>query len=177
MNWSHIARRITRTRGDGGFTLIEVTIALALAVILITGLTITLGNSLRAVRHNRTLQQANELALERVEFARSLAWDNLALAVDVNATDPFLLAPGNRRFKTDELGVPPPYEDFVEDATNGWVDTYRTEVLDETTYEVATYVSDADTDLRRVTVVIDWKVGGAERRHFTSVLISEVSAS
>ncbi len=172
------ARRAFRWRPAepaDGFTLIEVAVAMMIALILMIGLTISVGNTLRAVRHNRSLQQANALALERLEFARAIPWDNLAMANTALPTDPLLLDPVDRRLVGSEVDLPTD-ELLVEDTTDGWSDTYRTEVFDEQTFQVRTYVTEVDTGLRRVVAVVDWDIGDAQRQTFTSTLISEVTA-
>ncbi len=148
---------------------------MVIALILMIGLTISVGNTLRAVRHNRSLQQANSLALERLEFARAIPWDNLAMSDTALPTDPLLLDPVDRRLVGSELDIPA-NELLVEDTTDGWSDTYRTEVFDEQTFQVRTYVTEVETDLRRVVAVVDWEVGNAQRQTFTSTLISKVTS-
>lgn len=161
---------------DAGFTLVEVVIAMVISVILLIGLTITVGNAFRAVRHNRSAQQAVSLALERLEFARSIPWDNLAMADIAIPTDPRLLSPADRRLVGSTVDVPAD-ELLVEDTANGWADTYRTEVFDEQTFQVATYITEVDTDLRRVVAIVEWEVADAVRQRHASTLVSRVTAS
>lgn len=173
------ARRAFRWRPadrDRGFTLIEVAVALVIAVILMIGLTITVANSLRAVRQNRSLQQANSLSLERLEFVRSLEWGNVAMDTPALPSDALLLDPIDRRIVGSEVGLPT-NELLVEDTSDGWVDTYRTEVFDEQIFYVRTYVTEVTPELRRVVAVVDWSNGDAERQTFATTLVSEVSAS
>lgn len=164
-----------RARADGGFTLIEVTVALMMAVVLLVSLTLAVGNAMQAVRQNRTLQQATSLAIERIEYTRSVPWANLANDTTVLGIDPLLLTGPPRQLDGTQVGGTSA-EDLVEDTVDGWVDTYRTEGLDETTFDVATYITDAGAGLRRVTVLVEWTIGNNDRRHFTSALIAEVSA-
>lgn len=162
---------------DAGFTLVEVAVAMVIAVILMVGLTITVGNALRAVRHNRGAQQAVSLALERLEFTRSVPWDNLAMGDIVLPADPRLLSPTDRKLVGSTVDVPAD-ELLVEDTTDGWVDTYRTEVFDEQTFQVSTYITEVNADLRRAVAIVEWTVadGDARVRH-ASTLISRVSST
>lgn len=161
---------------EAGFTLVEVAVAMVISVLLMIGLTITVGNALRAVRHNRSAQQATALVLERLEFARSIPWDNLAMADIAIPTDPRLLSPTDRRLVGSTVDVPAD-ELLVEDTTSGWAETYRTEVFDEQEFQVATYVTEVDTELRRVVAVVEWEVvDGGERRRHASTLISKVTS-
>lgn len=171
-------RRAFRWRpasAEDGFTLIEVAVALVIAVVLMIGLTVTVANTLRAVRQNRSLQQANSLVLERLEYARSLEWDALAMDTPALTSDPLLLSPLDRRIVGSEVDLLS-NELLVEDTSDGWVDTYRTEVFDEQTFVVRTYVTEVQPDLRRVVAVVDWENGNAERQSFATALISKVSA-
>lgn len=161
---------------DAGFTLIEVAVAMVISVILLIGLTFTVGNALRAVRHNRSAQQATALTLERLEFARSVPWGNLAMGDLAIPADPRLLSPTDRRLVGSTVDVPAD-ELLVEDTSSGWVDTYRTETFDEQTFQVTTYVTEVDTDLRRVVAVVEWNVGDGDiRERHASTLISEVTS-
>ncbi len=160
---------------DEGFTLIEVTVALAIAVVLLVGLTMTLGNTLRAVRHSRSFEQATSLAIERIEYTRSLKWENLSLAMTVQGADPLLLDPVARTLDGYALDLPAA-EVLVEDPGNGWVETYRTEEFDEQEFDVNTYVTEVTPGLRRVVVVVYWEIGTQRRDHVSTALISSVSS-
>ena len=162
-------------RSDGGFTLVEVLVAMVIGVILIVGLTLTLTSSLRSVNQNRTVEQATAIAIEQVEFARSLAWDELLM--DTPATgDPRVApsAPSGKLLGT-EVGLPS-NEPLVIDTANGRVPYETLETLDTQDFAIHNYVTEAGTDLRRLVVVVDWTVGGTTRSHQATTLIAEVAA-
>ena len=52
-----------------------------------------------------------------------------------------------------------------------------TETFDEQSFEVFTYVTEVQPELRRVVAVVEWTAGPTSHIHFTTTLISEVAAS
>ena len=171
----HVARLLRRVRSDEGFSLIEATTAMVLVIIIFVGLMQSLAISLRSLRENRLQQQATVLALEGIEFARSLTWDELAMNPAHDPDDPNV---SNGKLDGKDWGFTG-QEQLVEiDEVPGALNPYlTTEILDKTTFDTYSYVTDAGGGLRRVMVVVEWNSGGnADHQHATSTLISEVSA-
>ena len=69
----------TRTGDEQGFTVIEVVVALALISIVATGFMTSVALGFRTVSIARQRQAASEIASARLEFARNLSYDEVAL--------------------------------------------------------------------------------------------------
>jgi len=161
--------------GDAGFTLIEATVAMALVVVIFVGLMQSLTVSLRSARDNRMQQQATTLALEGIEFSRSLSWDELAMFPAAVVADPYVTS-GSLVGAEFDLGADEPLIDYTTEAS-ALLPYHTVEVLDGTDFDVFAYVTDAGTGIRRVVVVVEWSTTEIARHaHHTSTLISEVSA-
>ena len=154
--------------------MVESIMALFLVVILFVGVATTLQLAIRQQREVRNQQQAAALALEYIEFARSLPWDEVALdgtppVGTPNVSGSFVLgAPFN--LAGDEA--------LVIDASNGGLTASNVgaEVINAQTYDVYTYVSDSGTDLRRVIVYVQWASRTLTHDYFTTTQISELGA-
>ena len=171
---SRFRHALRRVRHDDGFTLVEVSVAVLVAAILLTSLTLMLGNTIRSVRDNRAQEQATVVALGEIEFARSVDWTELALDPIVAPLDPRLLSPLDRKLVGATIGLAGD-EDLVEDAA-GLIPYQSTESFDNQNFTIYQYVTEVEPELRRVVVVVEWQNGTSSHEHFTSTLISEVSA-
>ncbi len=169
------ASRVRLPRGDAGFTLVEAAVAVFLVVILIVGLTQALVASLAAQAETRRQEQATVLAIEAIEYARSVPWVELGLDPDANPADPLVITSGPNHF-LDGSYVNLPTDELIVEFAGGLISPMTTETLDGQTFVVKTYVTDVDTELRRVTAVAEWVTHSTTRRHQTSTLISEASA-
>ncbi len=160
---------------DQGFTLIEAAVAIVIAVILFVGLTQTLVTSFRHLKENRLAQQSTQIALEGVEFARSVLFAELAITPAAPGSDPNVLT-GNR-LDGSNFGLAAD-EDLVDVSTeaSALIPYTYTETLDGVTFTVYNYVTEVQTSLRRVVVYVAWTANGNQRSHFTTTLISEVSS-
>ena len=163
-------------RREEGFTLTEVIVAMLLAVILLVALTLSIGVALRSTRQNRIHRQATVLAIEHLEFARSVGWTELAISEPVRGWDPRILHPSDTKVIGATMDLAND-ESLVKDFSNGLIEVYADTTLDGITFEVTTYVTDVEPGLRRVIVFVDWTYADVAREHFTMSLISEVSAS
>jgi len=154
--------------------MVESIMALFLVVILFVGVATTLQLAVRNQRDIRNQQQAAALALEYIEFARSLTWAELALDADPSAamphTSPGLVLAVPFNLSADEA--------LVVDAANGLVtpENVGTDVINGQAFDVYQYVSDADTGLRRVIVYVVWQSRNLSHDYFTSTQISELGA-
>lgn len=162
-------------RGEAGFTLVEVVVAMVLAVVVLTGLTLTMGTALKASRDNRIQRQATVLALEHLEFARSVSWGELATSEPVLGWDPRILHPADKEVLGSAMDLPSD-ETIVSDFSNGLIETYTDTTLDGITFDVSTYVTQPEPSVRRVIVFVDWTTNGVAHEHFTMALVSELGA-
>ena len=80
-------------RGDGGFTIVESLVASVVAIMIITAVGSAMAASFRGSRVNAVAQEATALAVERLEFGRSLTWNEIAMSAIV-AGAPMLSSDG-----------------------------------------------------------------------------------
>src|SRR3954451_16441601 len=64
---------------QGGFTLIEMVIAMALSTLIFTGLAFGLGSSLRTMQLQKARTLANEVATQGIEDLQRFPYSNLGL--------------------------------------------------------------------------------------------------
>ena len=166
-------RLITRHahRPDDGFTLVEAVVALFVAALLFSVLGTTLVSSSLATREARHQEEATQLSVEGLEVVRALPWAELAMQ-DVEVGDP-RVSGGQLLGSTVGLGAD---ETLVVDTTDGSVDHHYTVTFDEFTFDVWTYVTEVQPELRRAVVFVVWPSGGGTRSHHTTALVSELRA-
>lgn len=158
-------------RGDLGFTLIEAVVATFVVILLFTGFGRAMGAAFDGSAENAAAQEATAIAVEQMEFVRSLTWPEIAMThvptgiPMVNRETSQLLA-AEADLDGDELLV-------VEGS--GLVAPMTIEAVDMTSYTVWSYVSEAGGGLRRLMILVTWDVEGAVTTYRTSTLISEVS--
>ena len=150
-----------------------------IAVILLVGLAGSMASGLRGLQDNRLQEQATQLAMERLEFARSLTYAQLAVDPAVSDADPHIM-PGPRSLKGSTFGLPV-NEDLIE-KTHGNPDAavpyLHTDSIGEVTFTTRSYVSLIQPGLRRVIVCVSWDTGRSGTREIVmSTTISEVSAA
>ncbi len=145
-----------------------------LVVILFVGVATTLQLAVRHQRDVRLHQQAAALALEYIEFARSLSWEEFALSVDPPSGMPNV----SGGFVLGAAFDLPGDETLVVDTTNGLLAPSNPggETVNGQSFDVYQYVSDIDTGLRRFIVLIEWESGRRSADYFSSTQISELGA-
>lgn len=74
--------------GDGGFTLVEVLIAVTILAVGILGVAGLAGTAIRSSGYTQALTQATNLAQERIEALQSVPFNNVE-ATDAVTTSPF----------------------------------------------------------------------------------------
>ena len=70
-------RRPRPRRGDAGFTLIELMVAMSIFAVLMTSFGLLFSSSLKAYRFARARTVADQLGSGEIEKARQVSWDNL----------------------------------------------------------------------------------------------------
>ena len=167
-------------RRDGGFTLIEASVALLIAAFIFVALGQTIATALRAAEERRLEQQAAALTAEVVEVVRGLGYDEVALLPP--ASDPSRV-PGT----TFDPGTGA--EVVIEDPAAGITSQVTTETFNTITYTLTRYVTWVDDDpldssfedYKRLTVIAEWTTRGRNRTEELETLIAlqraEVGAS
>jgi hypothetical protein len=137
---------------EAGFGLVELSVAVLLAMMLVLAFSGTLRGALSGSRENRFRQEATGLGLERLELARSLGWEGLALSeIDpdaplIDSDREVLLAeptglPADESLRTCESGVLAPRVDAT---------------IQDIQFTTWTYVTQPSATLRRVYVLVEW---------------------
>lgn len=154
---------------DEGFSLIDAAVATVVAMFLVTAFGGIMGSTLRGSRTNAQAQQGTAIGTERIEYALSLTWEEIAMS-EINADAPMLNGDG------DHLGAADAGLDADEAliaSSGGLIPPRVNETVDTTSYTIWQYVTDAGAGLRRVVVLVTWVEGGMTSSHNTSVLVSE----
>jgi type II secretory pathway pseudopilin PulG len=154
--------------------MVESIMAMFIVVILFVGVATTLQIAVRQQRELRLQQQAAALALEYVEFARSLTWEELALDDSPPTGTPHVSGSDLEGAAFDLSGD----EELVVDTANGLITAANVggETINGQVFDVYHYVTDADTGLRRVVVLIEWQSRNLSHDYFTTTLVSELGA-
>jgi type II secretory pathway pseudopilin PulG len=158
--------------GQEGFGLVELIVAVLLSVALLVALAGTLRSALSGSRDNRFRQEATSLAMERLEVARAVEWDQLAMSeIDsaaplIDANEELLLA------AAAEL----PEDETLRTCVTGTLEPRIDHAVQDVTFTTWTYVTQLSDTLRRVYVLVEWNGEDGERSHRTSTIISTISA-
>lgn len=164
-------------RGDQGANVIEAAAAMIIAVIILLGLAATMASGLRHLHENRLQEQATQLAIDRLEYARSLSYAQVGVDPAVPDTDSRLVS-GSRFLHGNAFGLPGDEELVEKDHGNpdAAVPYLHSATIQEVTFTTQSYVSSIQPGLRRVIVCITWDAGQGTREVVMSTTISEVSA-
>jgi prepilin-type N-terminal cleavage/methylation domain-containing protein len=171
-----------RRHDEGGFTIIELMVALGLVAIVATGFLASISLGFRTIALARQRTTASELATKALEHVRNYQYDEIAINPTLlKAGEPALAHstdPTQPNYFVDD-SVPPPngptydvtgsgtYEPLIVDSTRGKIDYVEDPITIGSTvmeiYMYATWVDDPNIasadghDYKRVTVVIRYK--------------------
>jgi len=173
LTWVSEARASRRNRGEAGFGLLELVIAVTLGAVVITGISRALASSLAATRSGRTTVQSSLFAAERLEQIRGIGWgDGLAHTPGSLATAPEVV---NGTFDPDGAG-PQGAEDIVYNS-RGEISSHASQTTRQgISFTVKVFVTNAGT-ARRVTTIIEWREQDRERSTRFGTLINPVSTT
>ncbi len=157
---------------ERGFSLVELAVAGLLAAMLVAAIAGTMKAAIGTSRASRLHQEATAIMVERMEQARALPWDTLALAA-IDATAP-LIDPGAGALLGAEAGLPGDEELLV--CEGGAVPAKSVKTAGGVTFTSWAYVTRLSTDLRRLVVMVEWESGGVPATFQSSTVISDVSA-
>lgn len=164
MGHTCLVRRLrTRALGDGGFTLIEMMVALILIGIIASSFLSVTVSSIQAARGNEHRTQAVQLAQDRLEQIVAQPWSNIGLY----SSDPGYAATGNGGESTVTLTKTPrdPSVPTPEDSTTLAGVTYTVDNAitwaDDPSDGSGALDSDGNTnDVKHVGVTVHWTVNG-----------------
>ena len=176
MNWISTQRRLA---DEGGFTLIEASVAMLLVALMFTALSAGLMGGLRAVRDARLYQQGTSVGEEAVEAGRDIQYENLVMQTSDLAGDPRIEA--GPEFDPDGPGslVTEPIVAAASGASI--VPHITTQTVGNTTFTTSRYVTWVDDTIqggpaqsyKRLAVIIEWQVGGRTNTYRTSSFIAQ----
>jgi type II secretory pathway pseudopilin PulG len=175
IRWSSFRRDFV---AEGGFTIIEASIAMLVVALMFTALSAGLISGLRATRDARLYQQATSHGEEAVEKARDLPYDTLVMQTSDLSGDPRVQS--GPKFDPDQSG-PLAAEPIVTSTTGGSIVPHiTTEVIGNTTFTTSRYVTWVDDTVqggpaqsyKRMVVMIEWQVGGRTNNYVTSAFIA-----
>ena len=170
-----IRRRVAE---EGGFTVIEASIAMLVAAMMFTALSSGLMSGLKAVRDARLFQQATSVGEEAVEAARNLQYETLSMQTSDLSGDPRIQA--GLTFDPDGSGALLA-EPVVATASGATIVPHiTTQTLGNTTYTTSRYVTWVDDALqggpgqsyKRMVVIVEWPAGGTTNTYRTSSFIA-----
>lgn len=156
---------------DSGFSIIEAMVAASILLVIFAGFGTTLGGAFNGSRDNDVAQEATALAVEQIEYARSLAWDGVAMTSLASGAPAMDQSQGT--LLADEADLEKD-ESLVVDE-DGRISPTEVETIDGQSFTIWRYVSDAGGDIRRYLVIIEWHLDGVVSYHRNSTLISEAS--
>lgn len=175
MQWMFDRRRL----GDqGGFTIVEASVAMLLVAMMFTALSAGLMGGLRATRDARLYQQATSMGEEAVEAARDLPYDTLVMQTSDLAGDPRIET--GPKFDPDRSG-PLVAEPIVASSSGGSIIPHiTTETVINTTFTKSRYVTWVDDAIqggpaqsyKRMVVIIEWQMGNRTNSYGTSAFIA-----
>jgi prepilin-type N-terminal cleavage/methylation domain-containing protein len=183
---SHLHRVLPRRLDEGGFTLIEMTIAIALSTVIFTGLAFTMGSALRTMELQKARTLANEVATQGIEDLQRFPYSSLGLCaaptrpnglaaptgfstvITLNCTNASVEEPCTPTTFSPALTAPPvPKESYVCKRSN-------------IAFTVSRYVAwgDATQTGKRLAVVIDWtdRVGAHQVSQQSSLRAPDAAA-
>jgi type II secretory pathway pseudopilin PulG len=167
---------------EGGFTIIEASIAMLLVAMMFTALSAGLMSGLRATRDARLFQQATSMGEEAVEAARDLAYDKLVMQTSDLSGDPRVEPGPPMKFDPDGSGslLAEPLVAVTTAGAESIVPHITTETVVNTTFTSSRYVTWVDDAVqggpaqsyKRMVVIIEWQVGDKTNRYVTSSFIA-----
>ncbi len=157
---------------ERGFTIIETSVAAFLTVIILVGFSQTMFLALASARDNRLQLSANAVALEQIEMARGLPWEQLRMSY----VDPYapLLTESKEAVRGEAAGLPT--DEVLSVDSLGTVYPMIVKTRDGVEFTIWRYVTAPDLESRRLVVEVIWYVDQRPERYLASTLLSEASA-
>lgn len=153
-------RRHRFTRGTDGFTLLEVTIALAMLGLLAAALIPSFAGALAHVATSQQRRVATSLLTDAMESVRALPFATLANGLDTDditgSADPRISVVGGAYTFSNGEAIPHGNLDYTVEPL---VPHRTTKTVDGRAYTVSTYPTQHEgaSDIIRVTVVVEWE--------------------
>jgi prepilin-type N-terminal cleavage/methylation domain-containing protein len=167
-----------RCRGDdGGFSLIESVVALAIASVVFTALAAAMISSLKATVYARQAQQASDVVQQSMEQLRAMGFDALVMrSTDLGVNDPLPLAACTCFDPTHDVASGAATEPLVVGSSGSVSPHEATVTVNSTVYTLRSYVTrPADSTgvgYKRITVVGTWSSLGQAHMRLLSSLVS-----
>lgn len=174
-------RLMRGSRGDAGFTIVEITVAIGILALVMTMLSVTLATGMRSILTGKQREVATQEASRMLELGRSLAYDNIGLAASdttMAADAAVVTVAGVKSYLVDAAALK--YEPLAF-AVNTTAHPFNphTSVVNRGSTRLTRYVyitsvdadNDGRTDYKRLLVRIVW-----DRKGTSSAASNEVRA-
>ncbi len=151
-----------RARGDAGFTLIEVIIAMVITVTVMTALVYGVVGSLKTIQQAKQRQTATALASQTLERLRAMPYDSVTLpnGSSYAAGLPYASSTNGISYFDPPASLLPGglHETLIVNGVSG---QWATQLVDQVTYKVSTYVTlapvtQSGSQSYNLTVIVDW---------------------
>lgn len=126
-----------------------------------------MGATSKANQTSRTTSNAVAFAREQIEGARSQGFDNLVHLTGVHLGDPNVVV---NMFDPDATGPLAPEQVYY--SATGIASLVATKTSNGITFTARSYVTDAPSEAKRVTVLVNWHQQNSERTTSLSTLIA-----
>lgn len=154
-------------RHDEGFALVEAMIAVTLAAIAATGITVAMGAASKGTATGRMTTAGTAVARTQIEAMRSIGSSRMAHLTGSLAEDTAVV---NSTFDPDGAG-PLTAEAIISSAT-GITSNTTTTTRDAVTYTSKTYITSAANSAKRVTILVTWLMGTQPRKASLSTIVA-----
>ena len=173
-------------RSEDGFGVLEAMASIVVLAFVMLGMALVVGSSLRARTDVTQFEQATAIGNKLVEGGRNISFEKLTMvtsdiAADSKLTSTCVGLTGTRFLDPDGSG-PLKCEQVVHSSAGGLINPHiTTETVDGKAFTVKRYVSWVDSaaqggigqNYKRLTVIVEWTVGGRETSYETSAFIAE----
>lgn len=169
-----------RLRAEGGFSLVEMVVAMTVAALMLTSAAYVLGSSTKTIVAARANSQAAEIISEALEQLRATSYAAVAMDPNDLASDARLVgSPGSQTFDPDADGTKYGAEAVLA-VTGGVVSPHISTVTrNDQAYTLARYVTVPPTDsevgtaaYKRLTVIATWTTGGMTHSRQSSTYLT-----
>ena len=176
-----LSARFRRSRDEEGIGLVEVIVSIGVSAMVLLAVLATSVFAVRASADARKNQQAADYLNSAVEAVRGLSYASVSMLTSDLGTDSNIVTVGGVKKYDPGSGLEPidattsglvtPHiadADQGKNATNGSYKVYRYVTVPST----ATYNAQGLPSVRRLTVVVTWKVRGSTHTRKTSTLVT-----
>jgi hypothetical protein len=148
-------------------------VAFGVAALVVLAVAASMRSALGSSRGNRLRSEAVGVAMETIEFGRSLDWEELALSgIDPDAP---LISADREVLLASATGLAE--DEPLRTCVTGAIEPRTVATSQGSELTTWAYVTQLSESLRRLYVLVTWGLEGAPQSHETSTIISTVTAA